>query len=476
MRRLAFSPVAVVALIALVGCAGKTTGVSKLTDYSATLNSTGRCDSGESCKWYWEYWRADRPRSTSVKTAVAGPVQGPTGDVNLSVNVTGLAANTTYRWVFCGSPNNGSAYGCTGPSAKVGSTTADPPPDSATFTTLTTASLAERWNGSAWTTEFTPNRGFSQTDTLADVSCTSASACVAVGTHANNAGTEQPLDEVWDGTAWKIRAADSAETGNLYGVSCVSATSCTAVGGYRFSQAVIAEHYNGSTWASQRISYPSGAQDIRLSGVSCTSDSACVAVGFYFDTAISSYTALIYRWDGTTWTRQALANPPGTHQQLRGVSCTSATACTAVGDYQRGVGSNGWAMRWNGTSWTTQTTPNPTASGQNRELDAVSCSSATACTAVGYDLDGQTETTAPLVESWNGTSWTVQTVPSTSSGLLQDVSCTSASACTAVGGSVVRWDGTSWKTQPTPIPPSGHGGLQGVSCTSPTACTGVGAQ
>ena len=37
-------------------------------------------------------------------------------------------------------------------------------------------------------------------------------------------------------------------------------------------------------------------------------------------------------WDGSTWTVQSTPNPTGaTSGSLYGVSCTSATACTAVG-------------------------------------------------------------------------------------------------------------------------------------------------
>ena len=72
---------------------------------------------------------------------------------------------------------------------------------------------------------------------------------------------------------------------------------------------------------------------------------------------------------------------------LQGVSCTSATACTAVGDYVNRDGTQvTLAERWNGTSWTIQSTPNPTGAqyaGWTATLQGVSCTSATACTAVG---------------------------------------------------------------------------------------------
>src|SRR5437588_12959570 len=93
------------ALLVLSGCAGKTTGGTNITDGWATLHATGRCDKGETCTWYWEYWPVNEGRRFSRQTPEQGPVTGPTGDVNLSANV-GLTPNRTYRWVFCGSPND----------------------------------------------------------------------------------------------------------------------------------------------------------------------------------------------------------------------------------------------------------------------------------------------------------------------------------------------------------------------------------
>ncbi|MEO6472983.1 MAG: hypothetical protein ABIR57_13410, partial [Aeromicrobium sp.] len=134
-------------------------------------------------------------------------------------------------------------------------------------------------------------------------------------------------------------------------------------------------------------------------------------------------------------TIQTTPNPIGTtDSQLNGVSCTSATACTAAGFHNASSGgSKTLAERWNGTKWTIQTTPNPTGSAYSR-LDGVSCASSTACTAVGYYYGSSAGKT--LVERWNGTTWTIQTTPNptgATGSYLSGVSCTSATACTAAG-------------------------------------------
>ena len=94
----------------------------------------------------------------------------------------------------------------------------------------------------------------------------------------------------------------------------------------------------------------------------------------------------------------------------QGVSCTSGTACTAVGHYTNSAGVQvTLAEIWNGSSWAIQSTPNPSGA-KNPVLNAVSCTSSTACTAVGsYTNSAGTDST--LAERRNGTSWTIQSTP-----------------------------------------------------------------
>ena len=319
--------------------------------------------------------------------------------------------------------------------------------------------LAERWDGSTWTTQTTPSPSGGD---LNAVSCASATACTAVGHN----GTEATLAEFWDGSTWTIQATPTPGVGLsvpspfLGGVSCTSATACTAVGSFLVGG--LAARWDGSSWTMQ------DATGGLMNGVSCTSASACIAVG----TEESEFEGKMVwlpsaaRWDGSTWTSQTLPAPSGADlSDLNGVSCTSATACTAVGYYISGNSNRPLAERWDGSTWTIQTTP--TASGTTvSRLNGVSCTSATACTAVGDDNSNQ----VTLAERWNGSTWTIQATPSGVS--LNGVSCTSATACIAVGsgGLAERWDGSTWTTQTTP---SG-GTLNAVSCTSATACTAVG--
>jgi len=460
------------AVLVLGGCAGKTTGATNVTEFSATLNATAQCETGQTCTWYWQYWPASKSRSSSsTNTPVQGPVSGASGSVNLSTDITGLQPGTTYRWVFCASPNDGAGYVCFGPHGKYGTTTADPPPDYATFTTVPKTTLAERWNGTSWTVQPTSSPSGAQSSALYGVSCTAATACAATGSYENSAGTTTALGESWNGTSWTIQPTPTPSGATfiyLFGVSCTSATACTAVGSYENSagtaSAPLAERWDGTDWTIQPTPAPSGVPFSGLDGVSCTSATACTAVG---DSANSDGTTvtLAESWNGTAWMIQATPAPDQS-SDLSGVSCTSATACTAVGN----INSIGPLIeRWDGTTWAVQT---GSAGGL---LTGVSCTSGTTCTAVGFTTENPIVGSKPVAEAWNGTSW--MTEPISGGQYLSGVSCTSGAACSAVGGSLAEgWDGMSWTVQPTPSPSGTEPSLSAASCTLATACTAVGQQ
>jgi hypothetical protein len=73
-------------------------------------------------------------------------------------------------------------------------------------------------------------------------------------------------------------------------------------------------------------------------------------------------------------------------------------------------------------TWSTQSTLAPV----DGNLDGVSCASSSFCEAVGYD---DTSSDSVLAETWNGTSWTVQSTPTPANDgevSLNAVSCTSS--------------------------------------------------
>jgi hypothetical protein len=308
---------------------------------------------------------------------------------------------------------------------------------------------------------------------------------------------EAALAEQWNGSTWKIlsipQPANAGSTLNLNSVSCTSATSCTAVGGYLEPGAgpaeqwlTLAEHWNGSTWTIQSTPTPAGVAFTSLFGVSCTSATNCTAVGDY-TTGITSGpgATLIEQWNGSTWTTQASPNPSGAGLSLLGgVWCASATSCTAVGFSMSSSTFNNQTLaeQWNGSTWTIQPTPDPSGA-LDSGLSGLWCASASNCTAVGgYSASpgvGQT-----LAEQWNGSTWAIQPTPALAGPAdsetgLNGVWCASAARCTAVGSSglgalVELWNGSTWRRQ-SAAQPAKHQVLSGLSCTSAGTCTAVGA-
>ena len=335
-----------------------------------------------------------------------------------------------------------------------------------------TGTLVERWNGTSWSIQASANPAGAFTSVLFGVSCPAAAFCVAVGNYQNRTGRHVIMAEAWNGSSWSVMPAPppaGARRSFLNGVSCTSATACTAVGSYQTrsgKHVTLAERWNGTTWSRQPTPNRATPPRSALAAVSCTSASACTAVGSSaVDNFGSNSVTLAESWNGTTWSIQPTPNGPNGNF-LAGVSCASPAACIAVG----GSNDSALAEAWNGTSWSVQPTP---ATG-SAKFASVSCTSPSACTAVGSPL---------LAERWDGTSWSIQQedqIPNSGS-VLTGVSCTTASACTAVGFDLEAtlgeaWDGTSWSVEPTLTPPSlfGNHGFTAVSCTSPSACMAVG--
>ncbi len=314
---------------------------------------------------------------------------------------------------------------------------------------------------------------------LESVSCVSESWCVAVG--QTEAGTMALL---WDGTAWTQMTSPNPANGSqvlLNEVSCVSESFCVAVGSYELqgTDMTLVLTWNGASWT--QATSPSPGQFPNLRSVSCVSAEWCIAVGeYYFQ---QNNDALVLLWNGSVWTQvssSVVTTTSGDDVEINSVSCVSTSSCTAVGWYNL-VPNNASAVHqtlvlsWDGTIWSVVESPNP---GEfDNHLESVSCVTASSCVAVGWNA-------STFVLSWNGSSWTTVTSPSPSEdgAYLNSVSCVTASSCVAVGfivadlTFVMSWDGTTWTTVPSPNVdpenPADH--LFSVSCVNSSWCVAVG--
>lgn len=306
---------------------------------------------------------------------------------------------------------------------------------------------------------------------IESISCSSASACTAVGTRVDTAGIKDTLAERWNGKVWRLQptpnpAQDTAPgvAPDLLGVSCPAVSFCAAVGAYTFGSAQVsmAEVWKGRGWAQEPVPFAAGSDSAEMNQVSCTSAQFCEAVGSY--TPFATPLALAATWNGTSWRLQHPPAPPGATVKLDAVSCVSPTFCEAWGGGTQSSPGPAVAERWDGKSWHLQSAP------ANITVDSVSCVSARHCEAVGGGAGGTS------ADVWNGSSWRAQTMPAT--GTLTGVSCTSPSFCEAVGeffntstdavqSDAALWNGKAWSAQLPPSPATaGVTDLNAVSCSA----------
>ncbi len=90
-----------------------------------------------------------------------------------------------------------------------------------------------------------------------------------------------------------------------------------------------------------------------------------------------------------------------------------------------------------------------------------------------------------VIESWNGSEWSVQPSPDPGAGysILNGVACTNPDLCIAVGdyeegtrtlSMFLSWNGSTWGQTPGPTEGRFYDQPNSVSCISPTNCVSVG--
>ncbi len=124
------------------------------------------------------------------------------------------------------------------------------------------------------------------------VSCSAATACEAVGSYVNSGGTTVTLAESWNGTAWSIQSTPNptgATSSSLSSVSCISSSACTAVGksvttAQSLTGRSLERHELGVT---DRPTSPSGAKASVLSRrlLRARPPGSAMAVGYYDNSA-----------------------------------------------------------------------------------------------------------------------------------------------------------------------------------------------
>lgn len=258
--------------------------------------------------------------------------------------------------------------------------------------------------------------------TLAWLSCYSEANCVAVGTYAPTVNTNAnvALAEVWNGHTWRASVAARPSSKYVYtefsGVSCPTTSFCVVSGIYATSDNgyfhTLVESLQGAAhWSVVNDAAPTPQEGYvdYLNDLSCTSATACVAVGEVGNVAAekTTYHGFAETLTGSTWTRSTVAFPASPASWLSTVSCVSTTFCEAVGllgnDTYNTTGKAAYA-RWNGSTWQIHYLSPPPGDGSS--LLGLDCVATNYCVASGTEGPYNKPSGHGLTAFWNGTTWT----------------------------------------------------------------------
>jgi hypothetical protein len=374
---------------------------------------------------------------------------------------------------------------------------------------------------------------------LRSLDCPAAGKCEAVGL----GGIQHVVQVREDGRQWKggeIALPSDAASVNppggpspfLNSISCTSAGNCAAVGSYignRLTHPLLVTE-SGGTWAAGvEPELPANADtspdpDIPDVGggfyyISCPAAGDCTAVGWYTNKDAGHS---IYPWvlteSGGTWSsgqdallpRDAsvqgdLDKGPSPFFGFTGLSCPSASDCTAVGGYEDTNGAEeGLILTEHDGVWSQgvraplppTSIPNSESNEFNSPLESVSCAAPDDCAAVGWYVTSPHRSKHGLLLTERGGKWKASrlVLPAKAKApagvYLTSISCPSRGNCVAAGwygnkgrthGLIVRERGGKWQRAanarlPKNAAPASksHTFLNSVSCPSATACTAGG--
>jgi hypothetical protein len=194
------------------------------------------------------------------------------------------------------------------------------------------------------------------------VSCPTSNFCMAGGGIIQGPHSGAGVVASWDGRRWSVaKVVDPFLASDTHtfisSMSCTSPSFCVAADGNNRTL-----QWNGAMWS---FPHPLNQRTIDASfNISCTSSTFCLAVG--------QFSPDVFSWNGLRWSHRPRS--PFNNDSVE-LSCITTTFCVAVED-------EGKAMLWNGKAWSVPQTVDP-----NNYFNAISCSSAWVCEAVGTNDD-----------------------------------------------------------------------------------------
>ena len=270
---------------------------------------------------------------------------------------------------------------------------------------------------------------------LTSVACAGAGHCVAVAQPSGGPAGSLVITTADGGATWRVRNVP-ASVGGLSAVACATPSRCTAVGESRGEAVTVTTVDGGTTWDASPV--PAAVAGLDAIGCAAGPRGTCVAAGWL----AGSPGAAIAVLPSGGGSRSPEAAPRGV-AALSTVDCPSSSVCYAGGFLTPGRATAGARQRFPGAVAVT------TDGGRQWHLlalpalagpvNSLSCTSVSACVAVGVSaLAGGAHPAAgppgmALSTVDGGRHWQVDSLPADASGLA-GVSCVAGAVapnCTA---------------------------------------------
>ena len=295
------------------------------------------------------------------------------------------------------------------------------------------------------------------------VQATAASAASdawIVATGFSNVGFNFPIPEHWDGATWTVTPLPGGGVQWLYGIAAINPSDAWGVGyaytgyysgNYNYHYRVMITHWDGASWSDSPSPGKLGPFNA-LNGIDAVSADDVWAVGY------SKYGSLIEHWDGTSWSVVPSPNKGSAGSGLSAVSFSAPDEGWAVGSWtlprQTPIGypvSRPLLLHWDGTRWARVARPHGV-----KVLSSLVAIAPDDVWAVG------SAGSRTVAVHWNGVSWSIVPTPSPGvSATLTSVAGLGTADVWAVGSQephrgsalrtlIERWDGSSWREEPSP--------------------------
>lgn len=217
--------------------------------------------------------------------------------------------------------------------------------------------LLMHWDGASWKTAPSPNVDGKE-NLLNGVAVVSPTDAWAVGSALDASFSGRTLTQHWDGASWTIvpspNPGESGVGSNLLSVAAASSTDVWAVGDIDtggFVMGTLTEHWDGTEWLA--VPSPTVPDGALLDKVAADRSGAVWAVGWR---QVGEWTQpLAMRRTGTEWLTVDAPSFDGVTADFSGVTVLGPDDVWAVGTR----GSRTLAARWDGTSWTVTASADP---------------------------------------------------------------------------------------------------------------------